>query len=92
MKKLLLIALVLHALGFIAAALAHAAGFISFNVLSPAGIAGALLVAALLAFGCTDYRRKPAFRARRSPDAAALTSDPRPEGPGPEWTYTTRMK
>jgi hypothetical protein len=92
MKKLLPIALCLHAAGFIAVAAAHAAGSIAFDVLTPAGIAGALLVAAVLAFACGDYRRKPSFRARRSAETAALSDDPRPDVPRPDWTYTTRMK
>jgi len=92
MKKLLPIALCLHTAGFIAAAIAHAAGLLSFNVLTPGGISGALLIAAVLAFACIDYRRKPSFRARRSPEMATQSTDPRPNGPGPDWTYTTRIK
>lgn len=92
MKKLLLIALCLHAASFIAAAVAHAVGWISFDVLTPGGIAGALLIATMLGFACGDYRRKPSFRARRSAEKAALSNDPRPEVPRPDWTYTTRMK
>ena len=88
MKTLLPCALALPVAAFTAAALAHAAGLITFNVLTPAGIAGALLMTALLAFAGADYRRKRALRVRRS----ATAPDPRPAGPGPDWTYTTRVR
>ena len=88
MKKLLPCALALHLIAFVAAVLAHAAGLIVFNVLTPAGIGGALLIAALLAFACLDYRRKRAMRVRRS----ATVADPRPAVAPPDWTYTTRTR
>ncbi|HUR57610.1 MAG TPA: hypothetical protein VM029_07865 [Opitutaceae bacterium] len=80
----------LLAAAFAAAALAHVARLISFNVLTPAGVIGALLIAALLAFAFADYRKKRAYRVRRSPDAAARADDPRPDVAPPDWTYTTR--
>jgi hypothetical protein len=92
MKKLLTFALVLHAACFTAAAFAYAAGFVSFNVLSPGGITGAVVIAVVLLFAWADYRRKPSFRVRRSAQGVAADVDPRPAGPGPDWTYTTRTK
>jgi hypothetical protein len=64
-------------------------GGVALDVLTPAGITGGVLLAAVLVFASLDYRRKPAFRVRRS---MVSCHDPRPDGPRPDWTYTTRTK
>lgn len=89
MKKTLLLTLVVYAAAFAAAAAAHAYGYIRFDVLTPVGIAGTLVVAALVAFACVDYRRRRAFRVRRPqpPEGGPL-----PTVPPPDWTYTTRSR
>lgn len=86
MKKILVWVLALHAAAFLALAAAHAYGYVGFDVLTPTGVAGTLVVAALIAFAGADYRRRRAFKVRRpkSPD------EPPPKIPAPDWTYTTR--
>lgn len=90
MKNTLLTLIVLQAAGFIAAAVAHAAGYLQFNVLTPAGFAGALFVGAVLVFACGDYRRKPSFRVRRSGHEDAPGFELPAYIPPPDWTYQTR--
>ena len=90
MKNILVSALVLPAAGFAAAASAHSLGYLSFDVFTPAGVAGTLIVAAVFAFVSADYRRKPSFRVRRSGDLDVSGSHFRPAVPPPDWTYQTR--
>ena len=90
MKNTYVLALVLPAVGFAAAVLAHSLGYVSFDVLTPGGVAGMLIVAVALAFVCADYRRKPSFRVRRSSVSDASGSDFRSALPPPDWTYQTR--
>lgn len=89
MKKTLTLALVAYAAAFATAGAAHALGYIRFDVLTPVGIAGTLVVAALVAFACVDYRRRRAFRVRRPKPPGG---DPLPTVPPPDWTYTTRSR
>ncbi len=86
MKKILVWVLVLHAAAFISLVAGHAFGYVDFNILTPAGVTGTLLIAALIAFACVDYGRRRAFRVHRSksPD------EPPPTRPAPDWTYTMR--
>ena len=90
MKNILVLALVLPAAAFAAAASAHSLGYVSFDVLTPAGITGTLLVAAVIAFVCADYRRKPSFRVRRMGQPHSSNTAFRSTLPPPDWTYQTR--
>ena len=90
MKNTLLTLVVLTIAGFIAAAIAHAAGYLQFNVLTPGGIAGTLVVAAVLVFAFSDYHRKPSFRVRRSARDDAPKFGLPTHIPAPDWTYHTR--
>lgn len=92
MKNILVLALVLQTAGFAAAALAHSLGYLAFDVLTPAGVTGALLLAAVLAFAWADYRRKPSFRVRRTREGHSSTTAFRSTLPPPDWTYQTRSK
>ena len=84
----------LAALAFGLAALVQFAGLVSFSHVSTTALVGGCVVASMVALALGDYARKPAFRVRRTvgDGTEAGPTVNRPAGPGPDWTYTTRVK
>jgi hypothetical protein len=94
MKSLLRILSLISACGFALATVIQTAGIFAIPGVHAAALVGGLAGSCLFALMLGDYARKPAFRVRRAssaPGDAGPTVN-RPAGPGPDWTYATRIK
>ena len=94
MKKTLISASVVFAIGYTVAIAAQFAGFISFNLFGLPVLMGGALASGLVAFVFSDYSRRPSFRVRRPQDTKeerTVSARPAAEDPVTMWTYTTRQ-
>ena len=93
MKKSLVLATTIFAVGNVIALIARLAGYASFNALSVSAAAGSVFVCSLVLMTCSDYARQPRFRVRRDRNRAAevpTVSTPSTLETASDWSYTTR--
>jgi hypothetical protein len=90
MKKSLLLASVVFAIGYLAAIAAQFTGLISFNVFAVPVLIGGVIGSGLVGLVLSDYSRRPSFRVRHEKPVTPTELLPATFEDSPTlWTYTT---